>query len=242
MDDRILMESYTPRDAADAIGTRRFDQLRTNLARPVGPSQMPSLLLPQYSGSGKRGLVYKYGHIFELAVHRYLTELSKSQVRAILFQAFNRSLWSQRVLDKINQLNADDKHVVLRGGSFSREEDPFQFGRFVDFAPITFAPDVLSRDPNKPLFWIAKARSVVEGGGVESVMCDFVEVDGDETLVEGWQKFIAATTAGSVDAETAALLTETAHGPVLINVTAILNAIDSRLAFRLRARQLGAGE
>lgn len=239
---RILAEKYSPRDVAFAVNSATFNTMRADLARPTGQHGNPALLLPQLSGRGKRGGTYRYGHVFELALHRYLAQ-TKTEVRSIFWSALKgNSPWALRAIEKLNRLPAADRRAVLAGGSFTREDDPWELSWWVDFAPLTFGADVLPRDSKNPLFWLVKLRHYVADEGDEGVMATLVELDGSTPLAATTERITQALCDGAADNETRAMLAEQRHATLLINVTDLLNTIDSRLALRLRARDLGAAE
>lgn len=246
MPESIFGATYSARDAAYACNIHDFRNFKGNLTKEARDGVPVLLIPPKEARSGRAGSDYRYANIVELALHRYLAGFTREETRAIVWSAF---LHLQREMaEAINPLPDKDREIILASGSSVDPEDPYavRLAKLIDYPAIGFREAVLSRNPEKPTLWLVRVRGVRLANNRQSTPeAEITWIrDGSISAVDAWRQFEAKGLEGirRDDHEARALVSERLLAPVMVNVTEIMRRVDDRLALRLRARELGAGD
>lgn len=231
MDKQLLAESYTNQDVAYALELPNFVHYRKNWDRDN------FVKLPRIEALGRAGSQFRLAHIYEYALMSDLQRaVSRGVASSVIFTRFREMRRS--AVSRINELPPEDRRALEAGRSFIKDQDPFDFGGFVDFPGIYFDPEFLDRDPENPLFWIFDAAEAPSDGlhpGEELLQRRAVlKVRGNKGLADVFKELRSEDLKNFVNPD----LVPRWSAFSAINVTDTLMRIDDALNLRLRGRQL----
>lgn len=235
--ERLLKQTYTTADAAAALRHPNFGDFRKNLER------LGLMVLPRHAQPGPGGGQYRYTHIAEMALQLELARFGRKTASGAIRTAFHAMDWTHQV----NELPPDIRQLVFHGCSFKREEDPFEFGRYVDFPNETLPQHFKHRDPANPVFWMFDANRMIQAAETGVPGGDYFAVVWGEdpahqpTLAAAHEALIINAQRAFGDPDDRELVREDLSAVGIVNVTTVLRFLDERLAFRLRVRELRGG-
>lgn len=229
MSDAFLKATYSTQDVAFALQHGNFANFQRELTRT------DASVLPRKRARGPGGGEYRYAHVLELAFQLAIGGHRNRSVAKSAFWGFLRELQA-RGTKKLNDLPDEDRNAILFGGSGFEDEDfpassPHDLAQLVDFPTIYFGSDFLSRDPGKPAFLLFDNNPPPGARGEVSLV-------GDISLSEVHKALIKLKLPTTHDDRWEEIIREQFDELPVLNLTALLERIDSRLKLRLKARDI----
>lgn len=231
----ILGATYSNKEAAVALGHGSFNDFKRNLQRGDEPKDR-LVILPRNTGAAGVAGEFRYAHILEFAIHMHVGAVySRDCAKAVCFALFRRLMHNDTGLKTISSLDREAQDAVMHHGSFDRDEDPYDVGKFVDFATLFLAENAISRDGANRTYALFDTRKILHDNH------SLVLANGGAGLAESHDRLLRLVTEGASDERTREMLEDSARCPGVLDLTGALASIDRNLKRVLTARRLMGG-